>query len=213
MEVERIVVGMLGANCYIIYCPGTREAMIVDPGGDGDKILGVVKSLGLSVRYIVNTHGHADHTAANSIVKAATGAPIAIHRDDAYLLKDLTQKYWYPEFKTSKPDILLEDGMVLGFESKHGQVKFKIIHTPGHTAGSICLYRSRRLFSGDTVFRGGIGRVDLASSRPKLMPASLKKILSLPAETRIYPGHGPETTVEIEERNIRAIILSLQPDL
>lgn len=213
VEVERIIVGMLGANCYIMYCPGTREAVIVDPGGDGEKIVETVESLRLTVKCIVNTHGHADHTAANSIVKEATGAPIAIHKDDAYLLEYSAQKYWYPEFKTSKPDILLDDGETIEFNSKYGPVRFRVIHTPGHTAGSICLYRPGSLFSGDTVFRGGIGRVDLASSKPKLMPSSLRKILSLPDETRIFPGHGPETTVGMERRNIRAMILSLQPDL
>lgn len=206
MQVISLVVGPISTNCYIVFCERTREAVVIDPGFDRfdeDIVLGKIRELGLSVKYIINTHGHIDHISGNAKLKRETGAKIAVHADDAEMLIDPSKNYFigalFSTYGVSPPDILLKDGD----EIRVGDIRIRVLHTPGHTPGSISLYIEEEgvVFTGDTLFAGSIGRTDLpGSSHEKIMRSIREKLLSLPDETRVYPGHGPETTIGIERR-------------
>ncbi len=160
MILKRLPVGPLGANCYIAGDEKEKTGIIIDPGGDAGKIISEIGNLGLKIEKIVLTHGHGDHIGAANELKAATGAEIAIHGDDLAVMKDksLYEMFWLDYNPVNQPDILLKDGDIL----ETGELKFKVIHTPGHSRGSICLLGEGVLFSGDTLFNGSIGRTDLA---------------------------------------------------
>lgn len=200
MEIIPLIVGLLEVNCYIVGDSKKNEWAVIDPGGDPDKIVEIIKEKDAKIKFIINTHGHPDHTAANAIIKEKTSAPIYIHRQDGKLLSTL-----FTSFASltgikgvpSKPDRLLEDGEELSL----GDIKLKVIYTPGHTRGGICLFSDKILFSGDTLFAGSIGRTDLPGGSLKTLVASIKtKLFVLPDDTAVYPGHGPETTLEQEKR-------------
>ncbi len=191
MRITRLIVGLISSNCYIARNGG--DVMAVDPGGDPGRIIAELGSAG--PRYIINTHGHPDHVGANRAVAEATGAPVLMHGDDVELLagtgvlNDLYED-------APKPDRLLDDGD----ELKLGDVTFTVMHTPGHTPGGICLYSPGVAFTGDTLFAGSIGRTDLGAGDYKILMESIKaKLLILPGETRVLPGHGPETTIALEK--------------
>jgi glyoxylase-like metal-dependent hydrolase (beta-lactamase superfamily II) len=200
MLVERLVVGMLQCNCYLVACKDTKEAIVIDPGGDAPLILDRVKELGLSIKYIVNTHGHIDHIAANRAVKDATGAQLAIHRDDAeWLVTD--QGAYARMLGVSSPgpaaDVLLEQGDEIAF----GKERLQVIHTPGHSRGGISLVGDGVVFCGDTLFAMGVGRVDLpGGSWETLMNTIKTRLFTMPDDTVAYPGHGPETTIGREKQ-------------
>src|SRR5574340_234959 len=174
-----LTVGELGVNCYIIWDGATKEAFIIDPGGDAPDILAAVKKEGLKVKYIVNTHGHFDHVGADAELKASFGAPVAIHRNDIPLLEDAHEHGVFFGVKTPKqqaPDILLEGGE----ELKAGGLTLEVIQTPGHTRGGICLYarKEKLLFTGDTLFSGSVGRSDFeGGSHEELMNSITEKIV------------------------------------
>lgn len=202
-----LTVGPLEVNCYIIWDSLTREAFIIDPGGEADKIREVVKKEGLKVRYIVNTHGHFDHVGADGELKAAFNAPVAIHGKDVPLLEDAHEHGLFFGVETPKqpaPDILLEGGE----ELKAGGLTLGVIHTPGHTKGGICLYARKEglLFTGDTLFSGSVGRSDFeGGSHEELMDSITEKILPLGDGVSVLPGHGPRSTVG-EERESNPFI-------
>lgn len=197
MKVKGLVVGELGVNTYIISKGG--EGMVIDPGAEGERIMAVVEEMGLKIRYIVNTHGHFDHTGANGLVKERTGAILAIHREDKELLERVP--YQASMFGLSAPpspgpDLLLEDGDLLSI----GDLDIRIIHTPGHTRGSVSLLVDGVLFTGDTLFAGSVGRTDLpGGSYEELIKSIRERIMPLPEDTLIYPGHGPSTTLRQEK--------------
>lgn len=199
MIFERIPVGSIEANCYIIGCLETRLAAVVDPGDEGRRILSHVQKHGLRVSYIINTHGHLDHIGANGAVKEATGAPLLVHPGDAAMLTDPAlnfSKFMGRPIAGPPADRLIDDGEVLEVGSLHVQV----IHTPGHTPGGICLLVGDRLITGDTLFAGSIGRTDFPGGSFETLIKSIKeKLLILPGETAVYPGHGEESTIG-EER-------------
>ena len=199
MIVERIPAGVLGANCYIVADEVSKEAVAIDPGGDADDILTFLRERGLTLVAIINTHGHFDHIGANAELKAATGAPLLIHTDDAELLTDSRLNYSHltSERRDGPPaDRLLRDGDEIAV----GGLALKVIHTPGHTRGSICLLCGDHLFSGDTLFAGSIGRTDLYGGDQEAIQRSLQeRLLPLPEELRVHPGHGPETTIGREK--------------
>jgi hydroxyacylglutathione hydrolase len=197
--VRRLEVGACASNCYIVGADG--EGMIVDPGDEAGRILQQVKDEALDIRLIVLTHGHIDHTAALKEVKDATGARVAIHGDDIKLLKQkLLSIFMGVRYRSSPPpDRLLNDGDTVSFD----RLEFKVIHTPGHTRGSICLLGEGVLFSGDTLFNGSIGRSDLPGSggnHKQLIDSIKRRLLVLDDAIRVYPGHGPETTIGAERR-------------
>lgn len=205
MQIIPLVVGPVLTNCYIVICEGSREAIVIDPGfdeSDEEMVLGRVRELKVAVKYIINTHGHADHISGNSKVKMETGAKIAIHAYDADMLLDPRKNLSMligSNIVSPPPDIVLQDGDEILF----GDLKIKVLHTPGHSPGSISLYLEEKgvIFTGDTLFAGSIGRTDIpGASYRKLISSIREKLLKLPDETRVYPGHGPETTIGIERR-------------
>lgn len=199
------VVGPLATNCYIAVCEETGEALIIDPGffaEEKDGILSKIVQYGLKVKYVLNTHGHVDHTSGNSILKAFTGANVLIHKDDASMLIDPSRNLSSMLGRSSispRADKLLEDGEII----EVGTLEFRVIHTPGHTKGSISLFCEEEsvVFTGDTLFAGSIGRTDLPeSSFEEIMLSLREKLMRLPDETVVYPGHGGKTTIGRERR-------------
>jgi glyoxylase-like metal-dependent hydrolase (beta-lactamase superfamily II) len=204
MIVQLFTVGALMTNCYVANCEQTREAIIIDPGFDdsreAERIFNYVNDKSLTLKFVLNTHGHPDHTCGNGIVKEKFNASILIHAFDAPMLgergKIVADFLGFRSF-SPKPDILLHDGTLVKF----GKITLKVMHTPGHTRGGIALIGDKEVFTGDTLFWGSIGRTDFPESSEKDMIASLKKLVALPDHFIVYPGHGPITTIGEEKRN------------
>jgi len=196
---RKLELGSFGSNCYIIGDEATKEGMIIDPGDEGNVILKQVKSLGLNIKVIVLTHSHIDHIGGLEEVKKATGADIAIHQTEApFLLKQPFRLDFMPPTPPSPPaDRLLKEGDVITI----GKLKFKILHTPGHTPGGICLVGDGIVFTGDTLFNFSIGRADFPGSDYNQEMASIRnKLMTLPDDYKIYPGHGPASTIGMERK-------------
>ena len=201
MILERLEVGPFATNCYIVGSEDSKEGIVVDPGDEAGRILKEVRDSGLEIKTIVLTHGHSDHTAALKEVKEATAAPIAIHADDVGTMKQkLLGIFMGAGFKSPpSPDRLLNDGDIISISG----LELKVIHTPGHSRGSICLLGDGALFSGDTLFSGGIGRSDLPGSggnHRQLIESIKDRLLVLDDDIKVYPGHGPSTTIGAERR-------------
>ena len=199
MILRKLELGSFGSNCYIIGDEATKEGMIIDPGDEGNVILKQVKSLGLNIKVIVLTHSHIDHIGGLEEVKKATGADIAIHQTEApFLLKQPFRLDFMPPTPPSPPaDRLLKEGDVITI----GKLKFKILHTPGHTPGGICLVGDGIVFTGDTLFNFSIGRADFPGSDYNQEMASIRnKLMTLPDDYKIYPGHGPASTIGMERK-------------
>jgi hydroxyacylglutathione hydrolase len=195
----RIEMGTFGpwqANAYLVWDGSSDRALIVDPGmGASPQLMDRVAANELTLEVIGNSHGHIDHIFDNAPLKRASGAQIAIHAEDAYRLSG--ENVYGFEVEPSQADRHLHEGEQLHI----GQLIFDVLHTPGHTEGSICLYEERHglLLSGDVLFRGSYGRTDFRGGDDQAMVASLRRIATqLPPATRVLPGHGPETTVERE---------------
>lgn len=200
MKIIAMQVGNLGTNCYIVYSEKTKEAMIIDPGGDAGRILASIGNAGLHVKYIVNTHGHADHVLANMKIKEATGAELLVHKEDAGMLTNpqLNLSTFIGGGAVCGPaDKVLTDGDTLDI----GELTFAVLHTPGHTPGGISLYCEGFLFSGDTLFAESVGRSDFpGGSHRQLVESIRQKLMVLDDQVKVYPGHGPETTIGWERR-------------
>jgi hydroxyacylglutathione hydrolase len=190
MLLKQLIVGSMGVCCYIIGCAKTGRGAIVDPGGGEKTILATVKDMGLSIDYIIATHGHPDHVCGNRIIQEATGAKIVMHEDDAafFFRKEIQNYFSMLGLEPSPPvDKTVKDGDILAL----GEEQIRIIHTPGHTPGGICLYNPPDLITGDTLFVGGIGRTDFpGGSHQQLIDSILGRLMVLPEETTIWPGHG-----------------------
>ncbi|MGC9033056.1 MAG: MBL fold metallo-hydrolase [Thermosulfidibacteraceae bacterium] len=201
MRVERVVVGALEVNCYIVLDEKSKEGIVVDPGAEGRRIVRIIEGEGINLKYIINTHGHVDHIGANRDVKNAfPDALLAIGEFDLPLLRNAMNSYiamMVGAKESPEPDLLLKEGDIIEF----GECTLKVIHTPGHTPGSICLLTEGIVFTGDTLFAGSIGRVDLPMSQPeKLIPSIKEKLMILPDDTVVLPGHGPKSTIGYERR-------------
>jgi len=200
VELESICVGPLEVNCYIVGCTEHKICAVIDPGDSSTRILKIVEEKGWKIKLIINTHGHADHSGASAKVKLASGAPIFIHKGDAEMLthEAMSDMAAYLGIAPSPPaDELLEDGQELAL-CEH--LTFKVLHTPGHSPGGVCLLFGNNLITGDTLFRMTVGRTDLpGGSFAALKDSIMNKIFPLPPETVIYPGHGDSSTVGNEK--------------
>ena len=199
--IEKLELYPFGTNCYIVGDESKKEGMIIDPGSEANRILKRVEDLELEIKLILLTHGHPDHISALKEVKEATDADIAIHADDASFLQG-GRAFGGPSFGFSPqasppPDRLLKGGDSIDI----GNLHFLVIHTPGHTPGGICLLGEGVVFTGDTLFNFGIGRYDMPGGNGhQLMNNIYTKLMVLPDNTVVYPGHGPETTIGTERR-------------
>jgi glyoxylase-like metal-dependent hydrolase (beta-lactamase superfamily II) len=200
MLIETFTIGGLSTNCYVVSSRETKDAILIDPGLDlifeADPIFDYIAEAGLKVNLIVNTHGHSDHINGDAIFQEKYNVPICIHRLDAASLAVL-------ENMNFPPTVLLDEGSLIQF----GNESLKVMHTPGHTPGSICLVGERLVFTGDTLFAGGIGRTDFPGGSDSDMQASLQKLQSLPDYFLIYPGHGP-TSIIGEEKRVNPFLTS-----
>ncbi len=202
MKIEQVLVGNMAVFCYLVYDENSKEGILIDPAGNVQQLLQLLKERGIALRYIVNTHGHPDHTCGNEQLRKATGALAVMHAID----DDLFQK---PEFSgwarmlgvepAGPADVRVQDGDELTF----GDLTMKFIHTPGHTPGACCILIDGSLFTGDTLFVGAVGRTDLPGASFEQLINSLKtRIITLPPDTIIWPGHDygdrPQSTVQRE---------------
>ncbi len=205
MKHEIIVVGQLQCNCSVLSCEKTNEAIIIDPGDEAAKIVKYVQSQNLKVKYVVHTHAHFDHFVGTAGVKTATNATLCLHKDDQMLYQNLPMqgRMFGMHFDPAPPiEKFIENEEVLSF----GECKIEVLHTPGHSPGSICLKckfdGGEKLFSGDTLFRESVGRSDLWGGDHEQLISSIKKrILTLEEELPVYPGHGPKTSILHEKKN------------
>jgi glyoxylase-like metal-dependent hydrolase (beta-lactamase superfamily II) len=187
MIIRQLEIGHMDNFCYLVGCEKTRKAVVIDPGADVERIVSEADQAKLVIQYIVNTHGHGDHTAGSARLKALTGAAIIIHALDAE--------------GVPHADIRLTGEQDL----KVGEITFTIFHTPGHTPGGICLYAEGNLFTGDTLFVGDSGRTDLAGGHRPTLGASIRRLMQLPDDTVVWPGHDygptPSSTIGWEKRH------------
>jgi len=200
---ETMVVGPLQCNCSLLACARTKQAVIIDPGDEGERIYQRVQELGLEIKYILHTHAHFDHIGGTGIIRSKTEAPCCLHRDDEVLYQQLPMQGQMFGMKFEAAPAIekyLEDGDSLRF----GDVEFEVIHTPGHSPGSVCFQvvagTEKKLFSGDTLFQTSIGRTDLWGGNFAQIIQSIKdRILVLDDDLVVFPGHGPTTKVGIEK--------------
>ncbi len=199
MILVRLVVGPLQVNCFILADEKTKEAVVIDPGDDAVDILKIIREKGLTVQYIVNTHGHFDHVGANQAVKEATGAEILMHEGDAPMLDDAVDQAIIFGMRVApppRPDRFVKDGDVI----TAGEISLKVLHTPGHSPGGISLLEQGMVFTGDALFAGSIGRTDFPyGDLHTLISGIKKKLLTLPDDTKVFSGHGPASSIG-EER-------------
>ena len=198
MVLIQLCVGPLQVNCYIIADEKTKEAMVIDPGDDAGDILRVINEKGFNVRYLVLTHAHFDHTGANKALKEATGAELLMHPDDKQLLESAANQgsmFGMQSAASPPADRYVTHGDVI----TAGGVSLKVLHTPGHSPGGICLLGQGMVFTGDALFAGSIGRTDLPGGDFHALIRSIQQnLMTLPDETKVYSGHGPSSTIGIE---------------
>jgi len=196
---ERLELGSFASNCYLVADEDTKEAIVIDPGVAGGSILSRIKELGLAVKYIVITHGHPDHIGAVWELKEATGAKLLIHPEDARYLhaRPGPDGMFHQTGAPPEVDMELNDGDTVNINN----ISLQVIHTPGHSPGGICLLTGGILFSGDTLFFSSIGRSDFPGGNGRQLLESIhNKLMTLPDDTTVLPGHGPETTIGTERK-------------
>lgn len=199
MIIEKVVNRYMDENTYILGDEDTKKCAIIDPGGSVIDIFNVIKKHNLTVEYILLTHGHGDHISTVPQIKERTDAKVIAHMDDDELLRDksknLSNQLPGPTVEFSA-DECVKDGDII----KLGNLKIKVIHTPGHTKGGICLKVGNHIFTGDTLFQGSIGRTDFYGGDYKKIMKSLKRLAKYSDDVIVYPGHGPTSTIGIEKR-------------
>ncbi len=199
LMVETLVVGPLFSNCYIIWDDSEKLGAIIDPGDDAEIILETIKKLGIRIKYILVTHGHFDHVGAVAEIKKETGVEFLAHKDDLFFIEESENaaKRWGIIIKQPpNPDRYIKDGDKIDI----GKYSLKVIYTPGHSPGGVSFLNDKMIFSGDTIFQGSIGRTDFRKGSIKDLTKSIKeRLYTLPDDTIIYTGHGPNTTVGEEK--------------
>jgi hydroxyacylglutathione hydrolase len=198
--IRQLVVGQLQTNCYIAACEKTKEGVIIDPGDEAGRILGEVESLGLKIKYILNTHAHFDHIGANEALMNRLETPLALHPLDLPILKASggAAAFGLEAPQSPNPDMELTHDQIISV----GTLEFRVLFTPGHTPGHVSFYErnSNVVFDGDVLFDGGIGRTDIPGGDSDAIIRSIKEVLfTLPAETIVYSGHGNPTTIGQEQ--------------
>jgi glyoxylase-like metal-dependent hydrolase (beta-lactamase superfamily II) len=198
--IEKLEVGPIMANCFILGCEETHKAAVIDPGDEAERILYKLAGHKLTVTSIINTHGHFDHVSANKELKNATGAELIIHAADAPMLASLSEMaaaFGLSCDNSPPPDRTVDEGDTIAF----GNIEMKVLHTPGHSPGGISLVCGNRVFVGDTLFAGSIGRTDFPGGDfDTLISAIRTKLFPLGDEVMVFCGHGPETTIGREKR-------------
>ncbi len=205
MYLQQIKVGFMEVFCYLVGCPDTKECLAIDPAGDEERVVTLIQEKGFSLKKIVNTHGHADHTCGNARVKELTGASIVMHPDDDRMFNSPEGQQMARQMGfalSPAADEHVEDGDRIHV----GGISLEVIHTPGHSPGGICLLGEGNLFTGDTLFVGAIGRTDLpGASMQQFMESIRGRLLTLPGETVVWPGHDygmrPSSTIAEETRS------------
>lgn len=202
MEFERLVVGPLETNCYVVWEPASSHAAIIDPGADAGRIISELKTRQLLPQAILLTHGHPDHTFAAGELHSTLGIPVLIHEGDLLFLSealDLVASFYdISEHVPFLPDSQLHDGQEIFL----GATSVRVVHTPGHSPGGVCFMTDAGVFCGDTVFAGSVGRTDLPGGCfDTLMESVRGKLMTMDDAVRLFPGHGPYTTVGVERRN------------
>jgi glyoxylase-like metal-dependent hydrolase (beta-lactamase superfamily II) len=201
MIFETVVVGPLMVNCYVLGCEKTREGVVVDPGDDADRILAEVSRHDLRIIAVINTHGHFDHTGGNRRILAETGAGLLIHQLDAQMLAravDTAAMFGLTAENSPPPSGFLVEEESVAF----GEYRLRVLHTPGHTLGGCSLFLEGIVFTGDTLFADAVGRTDFPGGSSVALGKSIReKLLTLPDETVVYPGHGPSTTIGRERKH------------
>jgi len=198
MIIRSLVVGPLENNCYVIEDEKNHEAFITDPGDEPDRIIDLIQEYGLKIKYIICTHAHFDHIAAISELKEETRANIIIHKDDLDLYENAPKHALLWGFEIAplpEPDVLIQEGDTISI----GELQFTVFHTPGHSPGGICIYGNNIIITGDTLFAGSVGRTDLPGGDISQLRKSFNRLMTLPADTEVLPGHGPETTIGREK--------------
>jgi len=203
MIIRQMRVGPMDVFCYVLGCEDTHKGLVIDPAGEEERILETARTLSLTIESVVNTHGHPDHTCGNRKIAEQTGAKIYMHAlDDRFFNTPQGQSMAMQMGFTPSPsaDVLLEDGDTIPF----GNNELTVLHTPGHSPGGVCLYVENNLFTGDTLFVGAVGRTDLPGGSMETLLRSIKdRILCLPDETIIWPGHdyggSPTSTIALEK--------------
>ncbi len=200
MIIKTLTVGILASNCYIVGCPVSGEGVVIDPGAGATKIMREIETLRIKVKAIINTHGHYDHVGGNGRIKEATGAPVLLNEKDLDLYKNPGYGLSLILKAPPLPDRLISEEEVIPF----GNLRLKVIETPGHTSGGISLLlesEKRAIFTGDTLFNLSIGRTDMpGGSYTEIIRSIKKKIMVFPNDTIIYPGHGPSSTIGQERK-------------
>lgn len=201
MIFESVVVGPLMVNCYVLGCENSKEGVVVDPGDDTDRILDAVSRHGLKVVAVINTHGHFDHTGGNQRIITETGAGLLIHELDAPMLAravDTAAMFGLTAENSPPPSRFLTEGEFIAF----GEYRLRVLHTPGHTLGGCSLHLEGMVFTGDTLFADSVGRTDFPGGSSVALGKSIReKLLILPDDTIVYPGHGPSTTIGRERKH------------
>ena len=204
MQVEQMKVGYMDVFCYIVSCSETNEALVIDPAGNEERVVERIKNKGLELKYVVSTHGHADHTCGNKRILDLTDAKLIMHEEDDKIFNNPQGQMMARQMGfalSPHAELFVKDHDMITV----GKVALEVIHTPGHSPGGICLYGDKNLFTGDTLFVGAIGRTDLpGASFDQFMRSIKERLMSLPDETIVWPGHDygdrPSSTIGIEKR-------------